>query len=160
MGPEVNSNWFEIWNRFEKSFRLHSSFTKTNLEISNPFQKLFRLNGNFTTLMIVFSITVATHTRSVYELKWFCATLFHCGHLLFTWKTHCGLKFHFGQTDRSKICTEVSFTSPELMWTLIMKLPYTEVKFYPKVESQICLSSLRVSCKRALNVMLLYTLTC
>ena len=35
------------------------------------------------------------------------------------------------------------------MWTLIMKLPHTEVKFYPKVKSQTGLSSLRVSCKHA-----------
>ena len=33
----------------------------------------------------------------------------------------------------------------------MMKLPYTEVKFYPEVKSQTGLSSLRVSCKRALN---------
>ena len=32
-----------------------------------------------------------------------------------------------------------------------MKLPYTEVKFYPEVKSQTGLSSLRVSCKRALS---------
>ena len=80
-----------------------------------------------------------------------CTTLFHCRHLLFTWKTHCGLKFHFGQIDQSEICTEVNFTSPKLVWTLIIKLPYTEVKFYPEVKSQASLSSLRVSCKRAQN---------
>ena len=34
-----------------------------------------------------------------------------------------------------------------------MKLPHTEVKFYPKVKSQTSLSSLRVSCKRALKTM-------
>ena len=28
-----------------------------------------------------------------------------------------------------EIFAEVSFTSPEVMWTLKMKLPYTEVKF-------------------------------
>ena len=39
--------------------------------------------------------------------------------------------------------------SPELIWTLIMKLPHTEVKVYFKVKSQTGLS-LRVSCKRAL----------
>ena len=33
---------------------------------------------------------------------------------------------------------------------LIMKLPHTEVKFYHEVKSQTGLSSLRVSCKRAL----------
>ena len=80
--------------------------------------------------------------------KWFCATLFHYGHLLFTWKTHCGLKFHFGQFDRSEICTEVSFTTPEVMWTLIMKLPHTEVKFYPEVKFQTGLISFWGSCRR------------
>ena len=49
------------------------------------------------------------------------------------------------------ICTEVSFTTPEVIWTLIMKLPHTEVKFYPEVKSQTGLSSLWVSCKRALR---------
>ena len=72
-------------------------------------------------------------------------------HLLFAWKTHCGLKFHFGQFDGSEISTKVSFTPPEVMWTLIMKLPHTKVKFYPEVKSQTGLSSLRVSCKRALR---------
>ena len=45
----------------------------------------------------------------------------------------------------------MSFTSPELMRTLRMKLPYTEVEFYPEVKSKTGLSSLRVSCKRPLN---------
>ena len=44
-----------------------------------------------------------------------------------------------------------SFTTPEAMRTLIMKLPYTEVKFYPKVKSQTGLNSLWVLCKRALG---------
>ena len=34
--------------------------------------------------------------------------------------------------------------APDLIWTLIMKLPYTKVKFHPEVKSQTCLSSLRV----------------
>ena len=72
---------------------------------------------------------------------------------MFTWKTQCGLKFYFGQFGRSEICTKVSFTKPEVMWTLIMKLPHTEVKFYPKVKSQTGLSSLRVSCERALRLL-------
>ena len=54
-----------------------------------------------------------------------------------------------GQFDRSKICTEASFTPPEVMCMLIMRLPHTEVKFYPEVKSQTGLSSLRMSCKRA-----------
>ena len=53
---------------------------------------------------------------------------------------------------RFEICTKVSFTPPNVMWTLIIKLPYTEVKFYPKVKSQTGLSSLRVSCKCALMI--------
>ena len=36
------------------------------------------------------------------------------------------------------------FTSPELVWMLIIKSPYTEVKFYREVKSQTGLSSLRV----------------
>ena len=77
--------------------------------------------------------------------------LFHSGHLLFIWKTHCCLKFYFGQFDRSEICTELSFTLPEVMWMLTMKLPHTKVRFYPEVKSQIGLSSLLVSCNRALR---------
>ena len=46
--------------------------------------------------------------------------------------------FHFGQFH------EMRFTTPEVMWTLIMKLPHTEVKFYTKVKSQAGLSSLQV----------------
>ena len=56
-----------------------------------------------------------------------------------------------GQIDWSETCTEVSFTVPKLMWTLIRKLPYTEVKFHPEVKSQTCLSLHWVSCKRALK---------
>ena len=67
-------------------------------------------------------------------------------------ENQCDLKFHFGQFDRSEIWTKVSFTFPEVMWTLTMKLPYTKVDLYPKVKSQTCLSSLRVSCKRALRI--------
>ena len=37
------------------------------------------------------------------------------------------------------------------MWTLIMKLPYNEVKSFPEVKSQTGLCSLRVSWKRALK---------
>ena len=74
---------------------------------------------------------------------------------MFTWKTHYGLKFHSGQFDRSEICTKVSFFPPEVMWTLIMKLPHTGVKLYPEVKSQTGLSSLRVS-RPSLSSRLLY----
>ena len=46
--PKVNSNRFEISNRFEKLFHLHNSFPAANLETSNPSQKLFPLNSGFT----------------------------------------------------------------------------------------------------------------
>ena len=45
--------------------------------------------------------------------------------------------------DRIEICTEVSFTTPEVMWKLIMNLTHTEVKFYSEVKCQTGLSSLR-----------------
>ena len=47
MRLEVNSNRFEMSNRFEKLFHLHGNFTASNLEVSNRFQKLFRLHGYF-----------------------------------------------------------------------------------------------------------------
>ena len=53
------------------------------------------------------------------------------------------LEISLRQIDRSEIYTEVSFTSPEvIMFTLIMKLPYTKVKFLPQLKSQTGLSSL------------------
>ena len=68
------------------------------------------------------------------------------------------MKFHFGQYDRSEIFTEVSFTTPEVIRTLIMKLPHTEVKIYSEVKYQTGLSSLWVSCKLALiNLVLIST---
>ena len=73
-------------------------------------------------------------------------------------KTHCGLKLHFGQYDRSETCTEVSFTTPEVMRTLIMKLSHTEVKLYSEVKYQTGLSSLWVWWKRVLiNLVLIST---
>ena len=48
MRPEVNSNRFEISNRFEMSFRSHGNFAVSGLEIPNRFQKLLRLHGDFT----------------------------------------------------------------------------------------------------------------
>ena len=52
---------------------------------------------------------------------------------------------------RFEICTKVSFTTPELMWTLT-KLPHTDVKFYSEMKSQSSFSSLWFSCKRALKL--------
>ena len=48
----------------------------------------------------------------------------------FTVYTEKSLRF---EISLRSICTEVILTPPEVMWTLIIKLPHTEVKFYPKV---------------------------
>ena len=54
---------------------------------------------------------------------------------------------YFGHAGkRKRVCTEESFTPLEVMLTLLMKLPHTEVKFYPEVKSQTGLSSLWDSC--------------
>ena len=44
------------------------------------------------------------------------------------------------------------FHYAQVMWTVIKKLPHTEVKFYSEVKSQTGLSSLRVSCKHVISV--------
>ena len=101
-------------------------------------------------LLVVFQTIAATHMLTTQHLQWFCVTLFHWGYLPFTWKIYWGFKFHFGQFDQSEICTEVSFPPLKVMWTLLMNLTHTEVKFYPEVKYETGLSSLRVSCKHAL----------
>ena len=60
------------------------------------------------------------------------------------------------------ICTEVSCTTPEVMWMLIMKLPRTEVKFYPKVKSRTGLSSLRdkISLRCEVTLLSVFTWLC
>ena len=63
MGPELNSNRFEISNRFQKSFCLHGNFIASNLEISNCFQKMFRLHGNLTAATLQ---TIARHAQMIY----------------------------------------------------------------------------------------------
>ena len=55
-------------------------------KISHRFEMSFRFHGNL-------------HRDFTAD---FLATLFHCGHLLFTWKNHCDLKFQFSQFDRSE----------------------------------------------------------
>ena len=66
---KVNSNWFEIWNGFEKSLCLHGNLTTTNLEVWNKFQKLFRLHGNLT--MATFKTIVRFHCEcAMIALNW------------------------------------------------------------------------------------------
>ena len=81
--------------------------------------------------MVVFAITVAMILRNFISLQAFTV--------------------YMKNSLRFEICTEVTSTSPELVRMLIIKLPYTKVKFYHEVKSQTGLSSLRVSCKRALT---------
>ena len=47
MRLEVNSNQFEISNRFEKSFRLRGNFTTANFEISNHLSKTVSFTWRF-----------------------------------------------------------------------------------------------------------------
>ena len=71
-----------------------------------------------------------------------------CKQLLFK-SGHKNLKSAYKNHTFCRNGTPYCFTTPETMWTLIMKLPDTEVKFYPEVKSQTGLCSLQVSCKRA-----------
>ena len=72
--------------------------------------------------MVVFAITVAMILRNFISLQAFTV--------------------YMKNSLRFEICTEVTFTSPELVRMLIIKLPYTKVKFYHEVKSQTGLSSL------------------
>ena len=99
MRPEVNSN------RREKQFRLYGHFTAANLEMWNCFQKLFRLHGDFTEVTFLtivrlyhtYATNISMHANVMQSRCCTCAlvnnfssTLFYCRHVLFTWNT---LKF-------------------------------------------------------------------
>ena len=87
--------------------------------------------------MVIFLIKVATHMRASYYLKWFCTTLFHCGHLLFAWKTHCvWSKWNLHRNEFHFAWTHVNANNE-------VTLHWSEV--FPKEKSQTGLSSLRVS---------------
>ena len=62
-----------------------------------------------------------------------------------------GLKFYFGHYDQSEIQNGVKVTLPKLMWTLPKNRQWIETSFATKVEFQTALSSLQVSCRRALR---------
>ena len=66
-----------------------------------------------------------------------CTTLFHYRYL-YTFYMKNSLRFEISLRSNwpNWIFTKLSFTLPELIWMQIMKLRYTEVKFYPKVKSQ------------------------
>ena len=67
MRPEVNSNRFEISNRFEKSFRLYGNFTVSNLESSNRFQHFSHLHEGFSHLHEGFSHLHGGFTAATFQ---------------------------------------------------------------------------------------------
>ena len=77
----------------------------------------------------------------------------NCAQLYFTAGIYCLYTVYMENSLRFvkfAPCTKVSFTLPELLWALMIELPYTWVKFCPGVKPLAGLSSLRVLCKRAL----------
>ena len=62
---------------------------------------------------------------------------------MFTWKSHAGLKFHFGQNERYEIYTVLSFILPQFMWTQVKSWQNTEVRFSTEMKSYTSLSSFR-----------------
>ena len=73
-----------------------------------------------------------THMRIKRNIQRVCAYSFRFGQILFTWKSHAGLDFHFGQNDRYEIHIVLSFISPQFMWTQIKSWLKTEVRFSTK----------------------------
>ena len=69
---------------------------------------------------------------------------------MFTWKSHAGLKLHFGQNDRYEIHIVLSFISPQFMWTQVKSWLNTEVRYSTEMKSHTGLSSFRLSCERTL----------
>ena len=98
----VPFTWQFIW-RFHCGNFLNNS--RTLLHMCKWYFNLCKFNQCKTdvALLVAFWTIAAKHMRTSLQLKWFCTILFHCGHLLITWKTHCGWKFHFCQVDRSEI---------------------------------------------------------
>ena len=69
---------------------------------------------------------------------------------MFTWKSHAGLKFHFGQNERYEIHTVLSFISPQFKWTQVKSWLNTEVRFWTQMKSHTGLRSFCLSCARTL----------
>ena len=68
----------------------------------------------------------------------------------FTWKSHAGLKLHFGENDRYEIHTGLHLISPQFMRTQLKKWLSTEVRFSTEIKSYTSLSSFRLSCEGTL----------
>ena len=61
-------------------------------------------------------IEFQTHMRIRCNIQRVCAYSFRFGKIMFTWKSHAGLKFDFGQIDRYEISYRFEFILP-LIWT-------------------------------------------
>ena len=72
-----------------------------------------------------------------------CAYSFRFGQIMFTWKPHASLRFHFGQNDRYRIHT----VSPQFMWTQVK----IWLRFSTEIKSHTSLSSFRLSCESTPN---------
>ena len=72
-----------------------------------------------------------THMRIKRNIQRVCAYSFRFG----IWKPRAGLKFHFGQNDRYKIHTGLSFILPQFMWTQVKSWLNTEVRFSTEMKS-------------------------
>ena len=97
------------------------------------------------------SIEFQTHMRIKRNIQRVCTYSFRFGQIMFTWKSHAGLKFHFGQNDRYEIHTVLSFISPQFMWTQVKSWLNTKVRFSTEMKSHTGLSSFRLSCERTLK---------
>ena len=122
MRPKVSSNRFEISSSFQKMFRLHGDFTAAT------FQTIVRFYCTCCTC------TNKMHMRTSYQINFN-----NTAQLYFTVGIYC---LH------GKLTSIWNFTTVKFApkWVK-MKLPYTEVKFYPEMKFQTGLSLVCVSCK-------------
>ena len=67
--------------------------------------------------------------------------------ILFIWKSHVGLKFHFGRNYRHEIHTGLSFILPQFIWTPAKSWLNAERRFSTKMKLHNGLSSFRLSCE-------------
>ena len=96
-------------------------------------------------------IEFQTHVRIKRNIQWVCPYSFRFGLIMFTWKSHAGLKFHFGQNDRYEIHTILSFISAQFMWTQVKSWLNIEMRFSTEMKSLNGLRLFRASCEPTLK---------
>ena len=101
---------------------------------------------------------IQVHMRFNRNIQQVCAYSFHFGLILFTWKSYAILKFHFGQNDRYKIHTGLSFISLQFMWIQVKSWLNTDMRFSTEVKSHTGLSSFCLSCERTVTIFALKNL--